>query len=121
MLVGFPALLVTLLYLSTVVGLRSLAEFPRLHQAAETGDLETIRALVSGGQHVDSRIDHSWGGAFDDATPLMIASFYGQRHATELLLAMGADKSLVDKRGRCAADYAFDGGHVEIISLLSKR
>jgi ankyrin repeat protein len=40
------------------------------------------------------------------ATPLMLAAHKRQRESVELLLAAGADPSLVDSKGRSAADYA---------------
>jgi ankyrin repeat protein len=39
----------------------------------------------------------------------------------ELLLAHGADPALAADDGRTAADFARDGGHVELAARLSAR
>lgn len=50
----------------------------------------------------------------DDATgrsALMAAAAVGATEAVEALLQGGAPWNAIDRRGRCAGDYAMDGDH----------
>ncbi len=63
--------------------------FP-LHEAAESGDLETLKGLLANKPDVNARDDYYY-------TPLMTAAEYGQAGAVKLLLEAGADVHLTDK------------------------
>ena len=56
----------------------------------------------------------------NDLTLLMWAAAYGGESSVRLLLAQGADRGLKDKRGKTAADMAFEGNHLDIVALLKQ-
>ncbi|MCL2142227.1 MAG: ankyrin repeat domain-containing protein [Methanimicrococcus sp.] len=75
-----------------------------LHQAAEKGDVEAIKALVAAGADLNGLKDgdkNKHGGC----TPLAIACAFLQANAVEALLACGADPSFKDSNGQTAAGY----------------
>jgi ankyrin repeat protein len=79
---------------------------PALHQAAERGDLATVRALVDAGTPVDLRAE-------DGATALHYAD--GQANVTRWLLARGADPNAVDDDGATPILLAEDLAVVEAL------
>ena len=70
-----------------------------LHDAAESGDLEKVRALLDGGAAIDPQ-DHN------GTTPLMAALRGKQEATSRLLVERGASMTLVDKGGRNALEWA---------------
>ena len=64
-----------------------------LHYAARDGHLETVRALVEGGAHVDYASDG------DHTTPLLIASINGRYDVAAYLLARGAEPNIASHAG----------------------
>jgi len=67
------------------------------------------------GFNVNSKSHHS------DSTPLTMFSKMGDVPAVKMLLAAGADKSMVNLLGRTALDEAKLNGHVEVCQLLEKE
>ena len=51
-------------------------------------------------------------------TALMMAAFYGEFRLLEELVARGAIQDIYDSSGRCAYDYAVEGGKADCIALL---
>ena len=56
----------------------------------------------------------------NDRTLLMWAAAHGGESSVHLLLAQGADRDLQDKRGKTAADMAFEGNHPGVVALLKQ-
>ena len=85
-----------------------------LVEAAEEGELETVKKLLAEGAPVDSR---------DSArrTALMLALDEGEAEVARALMAAGADVRAVDRQGRTTLMYAAAGGEVEMIRELAKR
>ncbi len=61
-----------------------------LHEAAEAGELDTLKSLLASKPDVNARDDYYY-------TPLMTAAEVGQAEAVRLLLKAGADVHLTDK------------------------
>ena len=75
-----------------------------LHQAAEKGDKEAIKAIAAAGADLNGLKEgerHRNGGC----TPLAIAVIFMKNEAAEALLACGADPSFKDSSGRVAVSY----------------
>jgi uncharacterized protein len=115
--------------------------FSPLHLAAFFGHLETVRLLLRRGAEVSAPAERSFepgvtplqsaiagghteialelmeGGAdvrartADGVTPLHAAAQRGDERVLEALLARGADPTVLDGRGRAAADLAEEAGH----------
>lgn len=72
-----------------------------LHEAVygDWGSPTSVRVLLRSGADVNGRNDAG-------QTPLMVAAEHGEVECVRLLLEAGADRSLKDKRGRIALDFA---------------
>lgn len=81
-------------------------------QAAERGDVETVRRLLSHGVSPDVR-----GGRFS-ATPLHYTIYCNSTEVTELLLQYNADIEARDKINRTALHHAALGNRREVAELL---
>lgn len=82
-----------------------------LHYAAAGGHPALVRLFLSLGAPVDAR-------AADGTTPLMMAAAHGGSETAEVLLEAGADRSLVDARGRDAAARADAAGSDAVATWL---
>ena len=83
----------------------------RLYRAAEMGNFELVRKLLSGGVNVDSR-------ARDGRTALHKAAAGGHSAVAQLLIARGADVNALDKEGWSPVVLGMLNGHREIVELL---
>jgi len=83
----------------------------RLYGAAEMGNFELVRKLLSGGVNVDSR-------ARDGRTALHKAAAGGHSAVAQLLIARGADVNALDKEGWSPVVLGMLNGHREIVELL---
>lgn len=111
--------------------------------ACEAGNLDAVRALLRDAsrsrQHDDgddapgaaaaaassaeSELDpsHLLAAQQSPATglsPLMMASKGGHVEVCRALLDAGAPWNAVDRTGKCAGNYATDGGHWDVVNLL---
>lgn len=86
---------------------------PDLRQAAETGDIPRLRALLEVGGDIDAR---------DAAgrTALMVATLHRQATAVDLLLAHGADPNAADAQGRTALQAAEADDQRAIVAALRR-
>ena len=84
-----------------------------LHQAAQTGDIEILKAALASGVDVDARDGRGW-------TALMHAVNNGYPLLVEPLLAANADPDVRAPDGATALFMAAAHGHTEIIALLMK-
>ena len=78
-----------------------------LHQAAEKGDTDAIKAIVATGADINALKDDSEYN-LGKSTALAIATAYLQVQAVEALLACGADPSFKDGNGRAAVSYLLE-------------
>lgn len=81
---------------------------PRLPvlNAAEQGDLVTVKALISQGHSInerDTKVKFGW-------TPLMAAIYQGHTNVVHYLIAAGADLNLHDNNGQTAIMWAIAHG-----------
>ena len=83
-----------------------------LQSAAAAREEETAALLLERGADPNTQ----QRGGF---TALHAAAQHGDEPLVELLLAHGADPALAADDGRSAADFARDGGHVELAARLS--
>ena len=81
--------------------------------AAGNGCTECLMELLRAGTQVNAPLEN-------DLTLLMWAAAYGGESSVRLLLAQGADRGLKDKRGKTAADMAFEGNHPGVVALLKQ-
>ena len=73
---------------------------------------DTASTLLNMGANPNPRTDRT------GMTPLMSAAVSGKENLVRLLLAHGADKRLVDKEGKTAADFAKMAHREEIARLI---
>lgn len=83
-----------------------------LMDAAQSGDLETLKALIAQNVNVDVQDDD------DDSTALICAAYLGQIDVIKLLIGCGADLNIQNKWGNTALVLAAASGHVECVKLL---
>mmetsp|Transcript_25584 Transcript_25584/g.35190 ORF Transcript_25584/g.35190 Transcript_25584/m.35190 type:complete len:301 (-) Transcript_25584:147-1049(-) len=85
-----------------------------LRNAAERGDIRTIRTLLDEGTDIN---------AADDVgrTPLLLAAYYGRTEMALLLLAGGARADATNSSGRTSLHLVAWNGHLEVATLLLDR
>ena len=84
-----------------------------IHDAALGGAGEVIRELAEHGADVNSRTRDEF-----QRTPLHLAAEMGKMQAAEMLVALGADRTAEDSKGRTALDAAERYGFDEIAAFL---
>ena len=82
-----------------------------LFAASYAGNLDAMRLLIDHGSHLENRLAASplqqpSDAKFIGSTPLIIASFFDQPAAIEMLLAAGADRVAKTNEGKTAKDVA---------------
>jgi ankyrin repeat protein len=82
-----------------------------LHSAAAGNHTEICKALLARGADVNAVQQ-------DGFTPLMAAAQTGNLELTELFLRHGANAHVKTAEGKTARDFAMDGGHEAVASLL---
>jgi ankyrin repeat protein len=89
-------------------------EAPRpLRMAAQRGDVPEIERLLARGARLDERTP------YDGETALTAAARWGQAAAVKVLVEKGADPGLPNAAGENAVVLAAEGGHTEVVKLLS--
>ena len=87
-----------------------------IHEAAEKGDLETIKKHIAAGTNINST------GWRDGETPLHRAITRGQAEAAKLLIEKGCDINIGRTRdGDTPLDMAEGRGRTEIAKLLREK
>ena len=86
-----------------------------IHDAADKGDLEKVKALLKSNPNLASSIDVGSG-----KTPLHYAARSGHKEVVELLLANGANVNAEDEYGDTALYCAANGNKNLVALLLSK-
>lgn len=102
-----------LLAAEVVAAARDDFSMPALCYAARTGDVETIRYMLSDAVKADINA-RGWAGM----SSLLFACASASEGAVDALLAAGADVSAADEGGNTALHYACKSGSVAIISAL---
>lgn len=84
--------------------------------SAALGRLEQLELVLADQEAVNSF-------AYDGWTPLHLAAFFGQREASERLLAAGADMGAISRNSlkNTPLHAAVAGGHVDVALLLIER
>ena len=82
--------------------------------ACEQGDAEMVKMLIESGARVN--LQNS-----DGMTALMVCAKQGSKTIARVLLSAGVNIHAKDKLGRLFGDYALDGQHSEMISVISER
>jgi ankyrin repeat protein len=83
-----------------------------LLRAANSGKTSIVRLLIGRGVPVDVRDGNGW-------TPLISAAWQDKAPTVACLLELGADRRLADAGGKTALDWAREGGHQAVVTLLS--
>ena len=86
----------------------------RLIMAASKGDLETVQEVLRKGEVDVNQSD------YDKRTALHIACSDGQKDVARVLLARGADPSLVDRWRQTPLDDARRTGSTELIEMVQE-
>ena len=84
-----------------------------LHQAAQAGDIDKVRILISEGADVNAKDEFG-------ITPLHEAAQYeyGHKDVVELLVTKGANVDAKTKQGQTALDLAYDSHRADIVEFL---
>ncbi|MEM8938891.1 MAG: ankyrin repeat domain-containing protein [Bacteroidota bacterium] len=89
--------------------------FTPLVLATYLGKETVARLLIENGADIDAR-DAMMGN-----TALMGVCFKGAVKLAQLLIEKGANTALKNNNGETALDFAKNGGHQEIVSILTQR
>ena len=91
-----------------------LKDVTPLMMAANTGDVETVRALLDDDSDVNAKTNN--GG-----TALFAAAKKGYAEIVRILLDRGADANARDQNGRTALHVGAEDGHSDVVRALSKE
>lgn len=93
-----------------------------LHQAAEKGDCEAIKACVKAGTDLNAICDDEKGDN-KGRTPLAVACYHFELLAVQTLLELGADPNFKDADGRNALSWWFEwyGQRFLVATLVKDR
>jgi ankyrin repeat protein len=83
----------------------------KLMKAAESGDAEEVRRLITAGADVNYTAEHGF-------RPLLMATYYAHLDAVRVLLAHGADVNYTGFSEGTALIFAAGSGHAQLASLL---
>jgi len=83
-----------------------------VHDAARTGDLPRLNALLADDPHSAHACDSK------GRTPLHWAAYFGRSEAIDLLLAAGDDRTTRDRQGTRPAEAAARRGHLDLVPRL---
>lgn len=90
---------------------KSLDIESEIHQAARNGDNAMVQKLLTQGTDVDS-VDKK------KTTPLMVASFYGQKEIVKTFIQANAQINAQNIEGRTSLMAAAFNGHYEVVQAL---
>jgi len=91
-----------------------------LHWAVYNNHLKAAEWLLDRGAEVNVQTAQKFGACPVGATPLVLASYYGQARLVELLVKHSGDPTLKDAKGMTALDYAREFGWKDCAELLQK-
>ena len=87
--------------------------YTALHLAVKSGSKEKVQLLLEAGADADVNTRSIVG-----LTALMKAAYLGNSEIVRSLLDAGANINMTDKFGSTALEIAYEGGHIEIVSML---
>jgi ankyrin repeat protein len=87
-----------------------------LHEAAEKGDIDRVKALIAAGADIHARNEGFYG-----RTPLIAAAREGHAAVAELLIDEGADVNARQITGHTSLQQAAWRGHLDVVELLISR
>jgi len=99
------------LAVAALMALPGLADGDGLHDAADNGDVEKVRALLDAGANVNARNNYG-------ETALMRTALNGHAEVAALLIDAGADVDAKDDYGGTALMWAAWRGNAEEVKLL---
>jgi ankyrin repeat protein len=106
----------SLLFIATVTFLSvALAAAHEIHEAAQQGDLDRVKALIDASPELINATDE-YGH-----TPLHLAASGGQNEIAEFLLAKDADVKVLNIQNQSALLYAAYFGNAKILEMLAAR
>lgn len=112
-LIGLHAQAQTQSTLETPMAVTGSAENSKFLEAARSGDVDQIRALLDQKAEINATSETG-------RTALMIAAMNGQAEVVKLLLERGADVQLQDNKGQTARKLAVEFDQTDIVKLLDQ-
>lgn len=85
------------------------------------GNFPVAKWLLDNGADPNIKTQETYGNYLPGTTALILAAAYDREDAVKALLAKKADKSVVDRRGKTALDYAQEYHFDRIVTLLKHR
>jgi len=92
----------------------NLSPQENIFKAAGAGDVATLKSLLA----ADGSLANVRG--FNGMTPLHAAAMDGQTEAVKVLLAQGADPSVIDDNSSTPANTAMAEGHKDTAAVLNE-
>eukprot|EP00927_Polykrikos_kofoidii_P048768 TRINITY_DN42982_c0_g1_i1.p1 TRINITY_DN42982_c0_g1~~TRINITY_DN42982_c0_g1_i1.p1 ORF type:complete len:386 (-),score=51.79 TRINITY_DN42982_c0_g1_i1:284-1441(-) len=89
-----------------------------LTRASSRGHTALVKAALSRGSPGFQKLLAQRHRSSDGATALHLAAANGHRDVCDILLGVGSEPSVPDKRGRSSVHYATEGNHVETVAML---
>ena len=86
-----------------------------LHEAAQVGDLQRVKSLLSQSPELVFRSD------WNQDTALHLAAYFGYGDIVELLLAHRADPNATNSHGKTPLHRAAFNGHKEVARVLLRH
>jgi len=87
---------------------------PRIHKAAEGGNIEVVKQYLAAGVDVNAKSEFG-------TTPLHSAAHRGHKEITKLLITNGADVNVKDKIFGIPLDYAMSANDSGTANFLRKH
>lgn len=88
-----------------------------LHIAVRNNHKDSVIKLIS---HCNNEVVNA--PAFrSDLTPLHLAALHGYYAIAEILLDNGADRTIKNRQGKTALDFATDRNYLKVVSLLKRE
>lgn len=85
------------------------------------GNFPVTKWLLDNGADPNIKTQETYGNYLPGTTALILAAAYEREDAVKALLAKNADKSVVDRKGKTALDYAEEYHFDRIVTLLKHK
>ena len=107
-------LLLTTIAAVVLVGCGPSASERALLNAAESGNIESVKQQLAAGTNANAKDENRW-------IPLHYAAKYGRKETIELLIAKGADMNANSDDYGTPLNWAINGRQAETINFLRKH